>query len=138
MVNHHFSFDALEDSPDIEVLDYQYGNGRQFGTHAEKERVALGQVFSGWNTYGAMPRGEFLSVKWRIKQSGQVYEDRVDLTHRLPADIAEFRIHFVIKGSQLYIYLISPDKRPASLPVGPVRAYEYQKQDQIYPDQSKR
>ncbi len=138
MVNHHFSFDALEDSPGVEVLDYQYGTGRQFGTRAEKERVALGQVFSGWNTYGAMPRGDFLYVKWRIKQSGQICEDKVDLTPRLPANIADLRIHFVVKASQLYVYLISPGKRPASWPVGPVRAYEYQQQVQIYPDQPKR
>lgn len=78
-VNHSFSFNTINDSPDAEVLDYQYGGSGQFGTHANKERVQLGQVFPQWNTSGAMPRGEFLYVKWRLKRSGEVYEDKVDL-----------------------------------------------------------
>lgn len=137
MVNHHFSFNTIVDSPDAEVLDYQYGSSRQFGTHADKEMVQLGKVFPAWNTYGAMPRGEFLYVKWRIKPSGEVYEDKVDLTTRLPADITDHRIHFVIKGPQLYVYLISPEKRPVSMPAGPVKTYAYLKQHRIYPDPAK-
>jgi hypothetical protein len=137
MVNHHFSFDTISDHSDAEVLDYQYGSSRQFGTHADKERVQLGQVFPAWNTYGAMPRGDVLYVKWRIKQSGEIYEDRVDLKTRLPADITNWRIHFAIKGPQLYVYLISPEKRSASSPAGPLKMYADLKQSQIYPDQTK-
>jgi hypothetical protein len=137
MVKHHFSFNTIVDSPDAEVLDYQYGSSGQFGTHANKERVQLGQVFPQWNTAGVMPRGEFLYVKWRLKSSGKVYEDKVDLTTRLPADITDHRIHFVIKGAQLYVYLISPERRPASSPAGPVKTYAYLKQYQIYPDPAK-
>ena len=139
MVKHSFSFDTIDDSPDAEVLDYQYGSSGQFGTHANKEKVQLGKVFVAWNTFGVMLRGEFLYVKWRLKSSREVYEDKVDLTTRLPADITDHRIHFVIKGTQLYVYLISPetDRRPASSPAGPVRTYRHLKQYQIYPDQAK-
>lgn len=139
MVNHSFSFDTRVDSPDAEVLDYQYGGSGQFGTHANKERVQLGETFGQWNTTGVMPRGEFLYVKWRLKSSGQVYEDKVDLTTRLPADITDHRIHFVIRGAQLYVYLISPktEKRPTSMPAGPIRRYASLKQYQIYPDPTK-
>jgi len=56
MVKHHFSFDTIVDSPDVEVLDYQYGSSGQFGTHANKERVKLRQVFPAWNTAGVMPK----------------------------------------------------------------------------------
>lgn len=140
---HSFSFDTLYDAPDAEVLDYQYGTSRQFGTHADNERVALGQVFRAWDTTGAMPRGEFLIVKWRIKNPGNpsqyigYYEDQVDLRKRLPADITGHRVHFVIKGPQLYVYLISPGLKLASEPAGPVRMYPSRKQIQIYPDQPK-
>ena len=139
MVRHSFSFDTFTDSPDAEVLDYQYGGSGQFGTHANKEMVQLEKVFRQWNTSGVMPRGEFLYVKWRLKPSGEVHEDKVDLTARLPADITGYRIHFVIKGAQLYVYLISPetDRRPASSPAGPLRRYSDLKQHQIYPDQAK-
>lgn len=57
-----------------------------------------------------MLRGDFLYVKWRLKQTGEVYEDTVDLKSRLPADITDHRIHFVIRGPQLYVYLISPER----------------------------
>jgi len=140
---HSFSFDTRHDSPDAEVLDYEYGSSRQFGTHANKELVEMGQDFSAWNTTGNMPRGEFLSVKWRIKDPVNpskyigYYEDKVDLRKRLPADITGFRVHFVIKGSQLYVYLISPELKNTSEPAGPVRMYRLHKQIQIYPEQAK-
>jgi hypothetical protein len=147
MVNHSFSFDTINDSPDIEVLDYQYGGSRQFGTHPEKERVALGETFKAWGISGSMPRGEFLYVKWRVKNSGQSFEDKVDLISRLPADIEGLRVHFVIRGPQLYVYLIYPwDGKPWEMepiknrfvPVpGGVKRFEGQKQVQIYPDQPK-
>ena len=76
MVNHHFSFDTAADSPDIQVLDYQYGSSKQFGTHADKERIALGEIFPADNIYGAMSRGEFLYVKWRVKGTKQIFEDK--------------------------------------------------------------
>jgi len=72
MVKHSFSFDTRIDSPDAEVLDYQYGSSGQFGTHANKEMVQRGRVFGQWNTTGVMPKGEFLYVKWRLKSSGEV------------------------------------------------------------------
>lgn len=138
---HSFSFDARHDSPDAEVLDYEYGTTRQEGTHANKERIALGHVFFGENSSGHMLRGDFLSVKWRIKNPAKpweylgYYEDKVDLRKRLPADMTGLRVHFVIKGSQLYVYLISKELKPASEPAGPVQKYDLQKQTQIYPDQ---
>ena len=89
MVNHSFSFDTLYDSPDVQVLDYQYGDGAHFETSAERERVALGQIFVGGNVSGVMPRGDTLYVKWRDKHTHHVYEDRVDLKHRLPQDITD-------------------------------------------------
>ncbi|MHB8848806.1 MAG: hypothetical protein ACYC43_10225 [Burkholderiales bacterium] len=105
-----FSFDTINDSPDVDVLDYRYGSTTQFGTHADPERVALGEVFGQRQISGAMPRGDFLYVKWRIKQSGKIYEDKVDLRNRLPADMTNYGIHFVIKGSQLYVFLFPPFK----------------------------
>lgn len=134
IVNHSFSFDAAIDSPNTEVLDYQYGSSKQFGTHADKERMALGQIFPADNIYGAMPRGEFLYVKWRVKGSEKEFEDKVDLTSRLPANIEGLRIHFVIRGSQLYVYLIWPFDGH-QYPPGDLKRYMGQKREQVYPDQ---
>lgn len=134
---HSFSFDTRHDSPDIEVIDYQYGSSRETATRPERERVAMGQTFPYGGTNGFIPRGEFLYVKWRVKGSEQVFEDKVDLASRLPADIEGLRIHFVIMGSQLYVYLIWPIGKGPYLVKGPVKYYELQKQVQIYPDQPK-
>lgn len=161
---HSFSFDTQHDSPDAEVLDYQYGSsrndpppfpqqrmamGQHYGTskregiHPDKERIAMGQNFAYYDTSGYLPVGDFLYVNWRIKNPIRFweyigyYEDKVDLKKRLPADITNHRIHFVIKGPQLYVYLILPGLKAASEPTGPVRMYPLQKQIQIYPDQPK-
>ena len=141
---HHFSFDTYHDSPDIDVVDYQYSNSRHAGIRPERERVAMGEYFGGTNIAGSILRGDFLYVKWRVKKPGTLlpeyigtYEDRVDLRSRLPADITDLRIHFVIKGAQLYVYLIWPGLKDASVPEGSVKMYRHQKQVQIYPDQAK-
>jgi hypothetical protein len=139
--NHQFSFDTIHDSPDIDVVDYQYSNSRHVGVRPERERVAMGEYFGGTHISGSILRGDFLYVKWRVKKPGTLlteylgtYEDRVDLRSRLPADITDLRIHFVIDGSQLYVYLIWPELKDASVPEGPVKMYRHQKQVQIYPD----
>lgn len=143
MIRHTFAFDTIHDSPDIEVLDYQYGSSRQFATFADKERIALGQVFPANHISGYMPRGEFLYVKWRIKSTDQVFEDRVDLNSRLPEELEGLELRFVIHGPQLYVFLTWPwDGKPYErellknkyLPVpGGVKRFEGHKQVQIYP-----
>lgn len=136
MVFHSFNFNMHHDSPDAEILDYQYGVSSQYGTYANKATVQRGEAIQQHSISGVMPRGDFLYVKWRIKQSGEVYEDRVDLSTRLPADIKDCGIHFVVKGPQLYVYLIPP---PGVWSAGAMRksATEkvsvYLKQHQIYP-----
>lgn len=109
--DHAFEFDAVHDSPDIEVLNYQYGNSKLPGVRPPEWALKKeGYVAGGTGIHGPMPRGDFLYVKWRIKSTGKVLEDTVDFRSRLPADITDHRIHFVIRGSQLYVYLITPEK----------------------------
>lgn len=144
MIRHSFQFDARNDSPEIEVLDYQYGSSKQFATYANKERIAMGQTFPYGGLSGYMPRGEFLYVKWRDKSTGQVFEDKVDLTSRLPDDLEGLELRFVVCGPQLYIFLTWPwDGKPYEqepmknryVPVpGGVRRHYGQKVVQIYPD----
>lgn len=100
-VDHAFSFDARRDSPDIEVLDYRYGVRKPgYWMYSSGQKMPQNDNINGW-----FPRGDSLYVKWRIRSSGEIFEDTVDLRSRLPADITGQRIHFVIKGSQLYVYL---------------------------------
>lgn len=110
LATHSFEFDARWDSPDIEILDYRYGNSKQHGTHPPEYVRQSGKVAQQTGTYGKMLVGDDLYAKWRIKSTGEVCEDTVDLKGRLPDDITNHRIHFIIKGPQLYVYLISPEK----------------------------
>jgi hypothetical protein len=138
MVNHYFSFNTIADSPEaVTVLDYQYGNSLLDGTHLDKELAYLGKLTSQTDVYGTMEPGNFLYVKWRIEHSQKVYEDRVDLKNRLPVNMSNFRVHFIVNGSQLYVYLIPPEKQPLSLPIGLKKTYTDLTQYQIYPRPAK-
>jgi hypothetical protein len=131
LTDHSFGFDMRE-SPDAMVLDYRYGESVM--TRAPTYALKEGTVPQVRSINGPIPRGDTLYVKWRIKSTGAVYEDTVDLRNRLPADITHHRIHFVIRGPQLYVYLISPEKRPVNWPTGPLRMYSDLKVVTIYPN----
>ena len=104
----------------------------------------MGEAFGSEGVSGFIPVGEFLYVKWRIKGSDKIYEDRVDLTQRLPENMDHLEIHFTIRGPQLYIFVTWPwDQQPYKeepyaneyLPVpGGVKRFRGHKQVQIYPE----
>ena len=137
LVNHAFGFDMWYDGQDAEVLDYRYGESK-LPVRAPAAAVREGQPLMSTNVSGPMLRGEFLYVKWRNKDTGEVYEDTVDLRERLPAELAGHKIYFMIKGAQLYVYLFSMRelRAPAAAVEGP-RMYRSFKTLMIYPDQPK-
>lgn len=134
VVDHVFEFNVSVDSPGIEVLDYAYGNQYRM-TRAEPYSVGLGRIEQMTHIDGAFPRGDFLYVKWRVKATGDIFEDRVDLRNRLPADITRQTIRFTIKGTQLHIYLVTRNKRAQGSPAGPLRKYQDLEVIEIYPAQ---
>ena len=120
---HSFSFDAREE-PGIEILDYRYGESRQPGARADPSTTRVRQAV---DIIGEMRRPDVLYVRWRDATSGKVYEDTVDFARLLPRDITNHRIHFSIRGPQLFVYLITPQRRmPSDHPVGPLE-YRYRK-----------
>lgn len=111
LVDHSFGFDARRDSPDVEILDYRYGSSNFPGVRGcPKHYSRCDTIPQGANTNGEMPLGNEIYVKWRIKSTGEVYEDSVNLRGRLPVNMYRQRIRFVVSGLQLYIFLISPEK----------------------------
>ena len=133
VVDHAFSFNTRYDDQDAEVLDYRYGKSR-LPVRAPEQAVREGKAFRSTNVNGPMLRGDFLYVKWRSLSTGREYEDTVDLRQRLPDDIANHRIHFIVKGAQLYVYLISPRRRPPDAPADGPRMYRNLESRLIYPD----
>lgn len=134
LVYHSFAFDAIADSPDVEVLDYVYGQSRAPGARMP-DWVKRDVGFSaGTNINGPMPVGDRLYVRWRLRTTGEVLEDTVDLQGRLPQDMAMHTVYFVVDGRQLRVYLVRPEPRPSqATPTGPPKFRRF-KVDSIYPD----
>ncbi|MCY1525763.1 hypothetical protein D9M68_607550 [compost metagenome] len=118
LVPHAFSFNGLNDkwADSVDLLAYAYGDGYH------KVREDLDQPSSslyagktslppGTGVNGPMPVGEFLLVKWRVKTTGEVVEERVDLRDRLPRDMTDHELTFVIDGRQLYVYVVTPRRK---------------------------
>lgn len=134
-VNHAFSFGSRGDNQGIEVLNYRYGSdSKLMPTSPPDWALATGHIGQTTSMTGTFPPGDFLYVKWRIESTGAQYEDTVDLKSRLPSNIADQRIHFVIKGPQLYVYLISEQLHAAGAPDCPVKTHHIFKCTTLYPE----
>ena len=111
LVDHNFSFDGWYDGwysgPDSNVQLQEYSYGDQY--HMVRKKVQPGEDFlpPGTSVSGPMPVGEFLYVRWRLKDSGEMVEQRVDLRDRLPRDMKDQRVSFVIDVKDLYVYVVT-------------------------------
>ena len=113
---HTFSINGLSDnwSESIDLLEYDYG-----GVHNMVRRKAesdANTLSTRSDINATMPTGEYLYAKWRIKSTGEVIEKRVDLRGRLPNNMFDHGITFVIDGQQLYVYLITPMEKKYQAP----------------------
>ena len=131
---HSFHFDVRTENPDIEVLDYRYGEVRIGPTQADRSSVERGLVRQQAGVTGYIPRGETLYVKWRIRATGEVREETVDLKNRLPRDISNQVITFNFKQGNLYVYLVSREVLPVGQKSDGPRLYDIYKVYTIYPD----
>lgn len=111
VANHAFGFDVRNAIPAVEILDYRYGQST-LPVRAPEWAIKEGRPIYFNGVSGPMRVGDDLYVKWRIKESGQIHEDTVDLRRRLPADLENQEVYFDIGGPQLYVYLISQDHMP--------------------------
>jgi len=85
-----------------------HGIGR--AKNNDKTEILEAKYGDSWHTSGTvnMRPADFLYVKWRDKTTDQVYEDRVDLTKRLPSfeEMHGQTVYFLVEDNQLYVYLI--------------------------------
>ena len=113
---HQFYFDGWFDqwATTVDLLEYSYGD--QY--HMVHRTVRPGETTLGYgtNVNGPMPVGEFLYVKWRLRSTGDVVDQRVDLRPLLPRDMKDHGLTFVIDGRQLYVYLITPQPKRVDEP----------------------
>lgn len=142
-VLHSFSFNGQNDgwAKSIDLLAYSYGD--QYRMVKNDVADPRSPVFKGMSELppassvsGFIPVGEFLQVKWRIKATGEVLEDRVELRGRLPPDMSNHGVTFVIDGRQLYVFVITPTPITVNLPKPPKKAWRsaYRVTYEIYPN----
>ncbi|MBE0589903.1 MAG: hypothetical protein IH617_17885 [Hydrogenophaga sp.] len=138
---HKFAFDGWSDKwyPAHELLEYSYGDRYRMVrasviTPDHPINVGKDKLPPSTGVNGPMPVGEFLFVKWRIKATGEVVEDRVDLRQRLPKDMTDHGLTFVIEGKQLYVFVITPTVRNSDLPPNKkTSSSRYRETLEIYP-----
>lgn len=121
VVSHAFSFNGLHDkwANKVDLLAYAYGDRY----HMVREDLAnpSSSLYAGKSSLppstgvnGPMPVGEFLRVKWRVKATGEVFEESVELRNRLPADMTNHELTFVIEERQLYVYVVTPRRKKSA------------------------
>ena len=100
------------EQPEVKVLDYSYGVANQLEIIPSKwirsnfpPEGCCGIIHQAINA----PRGDYLYFKWRVIATGEIFEDRVDLSKRLPQDMNDRGLYIAIFGSQLYVYLFPPE-----------------------------
>lgn len=147
LVSHEFTFDGIYDKwvDVVDLLEYSYGD--QYFAVRDSLTQRNDSLYKGYSSLGPrkgvngpMPVGEFMYVKWRIKATGEVLEDRVDLRGRLPGDMRDHGLTFVIDGRQLFLFVVTPEpKRPFDSPpiLKTVRSRTYVTYE-IYPATARR
>ena len=123
-IYHRFEFDLRRDDQHALILDYKYLDGDKLLESGNEAYVTDGSGFKVCNSGIYAPKGTSLYVKWRDETNGTIYEDNVNMKKTLPVNMVEKTIYLMIRGPQLYIYVVPKDepdnRRPANAPpIGP-------------------
>lgn len=132
---HQFYFDGWSDkwATAVDLLEYSYGD--QYAMVHRKIRPEQSTLGYGTNVNGPMPIGEFLYVKWRIKSTGEIVDQSVDLRKLLPRNMFEHGLTFVIDDRELYVYLVTPTpKKQTDPPLLKTTESRYRVTYEIYPN----
>jgi len=139
LVPHAFNFNGWNDgwARQADLLEFSYGDQYRETQAKSTDGRTIG---SSDSVNGPMPVGEFLYVKWRLRESGEILEDRVDLRHRLPRDMTDHALTFVIDGRQLYVFVVTPQSKTSQdkAPLLKTWLSRYNLAYEIYPSQSQR
>ena len=147
LVVHAFNFDGTKDgwAEQADLLAFSYGDQYQRVQNSVDDPRS--GVFAGMSELppresvnGPMPVGDFLYVKWRLMASGEVLEERVDLRARLPGDMKDHELTFVIDGRQLYVYVVTPERKKAYAEAPLLKTWrsKFSKAFEVFPNQSPR
>lgn len=135
VADHSFSFHGWNDgwADTVDLLAYNYGGKmRQLSDQVRPDQTGVGYQTG---THGVIPVGDFLYVKWRLRTSGEVFERTVDLKGKLPEDMKDHEITFVIDGGDLYVFLVTPTLQPVTVTKPTLRTWRsrFRISREIYP-----
>ncbi len=120
------------DSPGTVILDFKYlANGKQIGGISRQTAEAPG--FGGWGSIGESRYtvGDAVYAKWKLVETGEVFEQTVNLSNLLPAPVEEMGgFYFVFDKATLHIYLASAWKKG----LVPCSIRHAQRRDNLTPD----
>lgn len=135
-VNQAFSFGGDGENQDIEILKVYYGIPGCPPNYDSEKLLVNGKTLQGTNIVGGPARRAWtLDIEWRVKSTNVEYKESVDLKSRLPKDMTNQKIHFWINGNQLFVFLITQERRPSNMaPTGP-KITQHLKTLTIFPDQ---
>lgn len=130
-------FDGKAGVERVQILDYLYGNPDGYAARNPPEYRNRGECMQADGGFLNMPRKDLkiLYVKWLDKVTGKVNEVTVDLPKKLPKDFGEEHEVFAsFKQGQLYVYVITPERRLKTEPPNGPKASNYLKTITIYPE----
>ena len=132
----YYSFEfSVRDMQDVEIIDYWLKTDRPDYTFKNPESYKKqGKCKQISSDNGLYAKPTILYIKWRLKSTGQEYQDTVDVRQRLPKDMAGSTFTFLIKGSQLNVYLATRELRPADWPIQGPSVHRINKVLLLYPD----
>jgi len=118
LFSYQIQWNVATDAPvygkaEVKILDHSYGVANKFEIKPGKwhrDRFPSQGCCHLTNDGVVAPRGDYLYFKWRVIATGEVLEDRVDLSKRLPQDMNDRGLYIAIFGPQLYVYLFPPQK----------------------------
>ncbi|MGJ9420782.1 hypothetical protein ACHAC9_24015 [Massilia sp. CMS3.1] len=131
IAEHGFSFGT---NFQVEIMDYMYGAPIGMPTQPPRDAVRRGHVSQGTGMAGNFVVGEYLYVKWRVKQDGTIIDRKIDLKQLLPANMDGKEIHFNFLGQELNVYVIDLERLHApNSPHCPALAYKIFQCITVYP-----
>lgn len=132
-VDHTFEFNAMRDSPGIEILDYRYGESNLPLLKNPDYLARQGRAHQQTAVTGLIERPQSLYVKWRVIAEDRIYEDNVDLQARLPRSLHDSIVYFLVNGSQLYVFVVYGDARQKNSVANGPKKYQGRRVVTIYP-----
>lgn len=111
--DHALSFDTYSDSPGFVIWDYRYSHQSVVIRDAGSAVHDPGWAGGGQSGIrGNMRIGDTLYVKWKNKKTGEMHEETASLGGRLPRDMRDKTIRFIVSTTGLHVYVSGSNFEP--------------------------